>query len=63
VESQQLLFDFNKNPLNYEKGRFKRMAEQVVSATVKRINREKDADKKYRLKIIKSEFHKLADEL
>jgi len=60
---QQLIFNFNKNPLNYKKGQLKKMAEQIVASTVKRINREKDEDKKYRLKVIKTEFHKLADEL
>ena len=61
--SQQLHFDYTKNPLNYKKGQLKAMAEKIVSSTTSRINKETDDDRKYRLKIIKREFSKLADEL
>jgi len=36
---------------------------RIVNATRKRINKEKDLDKKWRLIIIKREFDKLADQL
>lgn len=60
---QQQEFDFSKNPLKYPKGSLKKMAIQIVSSTTKRLNKETDQDKKYKLKIIRSEFNKLADEL
>jgi len=58
---KQLQFDFEKKW--HKKGETKKKVLRIVAATVKRINKETDPDKKYKLKIIKHEFSKLADDL
>jgi len=41
----------------------KHKVQSLVTSLTKRINKEKDEDKRYRMKIIKQELSKLADEL
>lgn len=63
----QLDLDFTKVGYayanGYTPGRVRQKVQSIITATVKRINREKDEDKKWKLKIIKSEFSKLRDDL
>lgn len=59
--SEQLQFDYNQK--RFVKGHTKDMAQKIVTSTTRRINKEEDADRKYKLKIIKSEFSKLIDQL
>lgn len=43
--------------------RLKEQAYSLVSSLVRRINKEKDEEKKRKWRIIKEEFQKLADQL
>jgi len=59
--AEQLAFDYSKK--QFVKGRTKDMAQRIITSTTKRINQEEDPDRKYKLKIIKTEFSKLIDQL
>jgi hypothetical protein len=65
--AKQLQFDFSKVAYAYNNGyttgKIKQKVQSIIGATVKRINREKDPDKKWKYKIIKHEFQKLRDDL
>jgi hypothetical protein len=61
----QLFFDFDHKllPHGYVKNTIRKKAQDIVTASVKRIRRETDPDKKWKYKIIKREFSKLIDDL
>jgi hypothetical protein len=65
--SKQLSFDFSKLAYAYNNGyttgKIKQKVQLIISATVRRINKEKDPDKKWKYKIINHEFQKLRDDL
>lgn len=67
IVSKQLELDFTKAGYaytnGYSPGKIKTKVQAIITATIKRMNREKDPDRRWRLKIIKSEFSKLRDEL
>lgn len=65
--AKQLEFDFSKVAYAYNNGytvgKVRQKVQAIISASVRRINREKDPNKKWKYKIIKSEFSKLRDDL
>lgn len=68
MSGQQLRMDFDNPLLNWKTGQVKKQVLRIVTAATKRLNSEKgiseeEKDRRWKLKIIKREFSKLADEL